>query len=356
MKSKKFSGNTDKEITDLEKSKAELKQHVNQNKELASESSQQFGAAINVNSELKSLKKKFQEGKIEKMDYRYRMYNYHKILFDYSEFLKDTDINKIEIIDNSVIMTSRQHGIKIACMKGDVRIPPIESLSAGYYEKNDTQMMYNLIEKNFTIFDIGANIGWYSIGIAKNKKNVSVYSFEPISQVLENLKFNLKLNKSTNIKIFSHGFYNENKVVNFYYYPAASGYSSNTPFPGKKGFEKVQCKLIPLDQFVNKNKISKINFIKCDVEGAELFVFQGGVKSLERFKPIILSEISRINQSKFSCHPNDLIKFFREKGYLCFLANEKGLQEVKEINENTVETNAFFLHTKNHSLQISKYS
>lgn len=307
-------------------------------------------------SQLNSLKQEFKEGKILKQDYRNRMYNYHKILFDYSEFLKYTDIKKIEIIDNNVIMTSRQHGIKIICMKGDVRIAPIETLSADYYEKNDTQMIYNLMEDNFTMFDIGANIGWYSIGIAKHKKNVSVYAFEPILKVFENLKSNLKLNKSNNIKIFNHGFYNENKEITFYYYPDASGYSSNVPFPGKKEFEKVQCKLIMLDEFVNKNKISKINFIKCDVEGAELFVFQGGEKTIERYKPIILSEISRTNQDKFSYHPNNIIKFFKEKGYLCFVANEQGLQEIKEVNENTQEMNAFFLHTKRHSSQISKYS
>lgn len=307
-------------------------------------------------SELNSLKQKFKEGKIEKQDYRNRMYNFHKILFDYSEFLRDTDIKKIEIIDNNVIMTSRRDGIKIACMKGDVIAPPIESLSADYYEKNDSQMLYNLMEDNFTIFDIGANIGWYSIGITKHKKNVSVYSFEPIPTLFENLKTNLKLNNSTNIKIFNHGFYNENKELTFYYYPDAAGYSSNVQFPGKNGFEKVKCKVMTIDEFVNKNKISKIEFIKCDVEGAELFVFQGGVKAIERFKPIILSEISRINQSKFSSHPNDIIKFFREKGYLCFVANEQGLEEIKEVNENTQETNAFFLHTKKHSLEISKYS
>ena len=77
---------------------------------------------------------------------------------------------------------------------------------------------------------------------------------------------------------------------------------------------------------------------------------------IERFKPIILTEISRINQSKFSYHPNKLIKFFKENGYLCFIATEKGLKEIKEVNEKTQETNAFFLHTKRHSLQIAKYS
>jgi len=307
-------------------------------------------------SQLDSLKQEFKEGKIERMDYINRMYNYHKILFAYSEFLKDTDIKKIEIMDNNVIMTSRKHEIKIICMKEDIRSMPLETLSLDNYEKNDTQMMYALIEDDFTMFDIGANIGWYSIGIAKHKKNVNIYSFEPILKVFENLKSNLKLNKLTNIKIFNHGFYNENKKLTFYYYPNESGYSSNIPFPGKEGFEEVQCELLILDEFVNKNEISKINIIKCDVEGAELFVFQGGMKVIEQFKPIILSEISRINQSKFSYHPNNLIEFFKEKGYLCFVANEYGLEEIKEVNENTQETNAFFLHTKEHSIQIAKYS
>jgi FkbM family methyltransferase len=307
-------------------------------------------------SELNSLKQKFREGKIERIKYINSMYNYHKILFDYSEFLNGTDIKKIEIIDNDVIMTSRQHEIKIICMKDDIRSMPLETLSLDYYEKNDTQMMYDLIEDDFTMFDIGANIGWYSIGIAKQEKNINVYSFEPILKIFKNLKTNLKLNKLHNVKIFNYGFYNENKKLDFYYYPNGSGYSSNIPFPGKEGFEKVQCELLVLDEFVNKNEIHKIDFIKCDVEGAELFVFQGGVKVIERFKPIILTEISRINQSKFSYHPNKLIKFFKENGYLCFIATEKGLKEIKEINEKTQETNAFFLHTKRHSLQITKYS
>jgi len=307
-------------------------------------------------SQLNSIKQEFKEGKIEKQDYRNRMYDLYKILFDYSEFLKNTDIKKIEIIDDNVIMTSRQHDIKIACMKGDVRIAPIESLSSDYYEKNDTEMIYNLIEDNSILFDIGTNIGWYSIGIDKHKKNVNVYSFEPILKVFENLKFNLKLNESKNIQIFNHGFYDQNKEQTFYFYPDASGYSSNVPFPEKKGFETVQCKLVKLDDFIDKNKISHIDFIKCDVEGAELFVFKGGIKTIEQFQPIVLSEISRINQKKFSYHPNDLIDFFREKGYLCFLANEQGLKEITKIDDSTEETNAFFLHSIKHSSQISKYS
>lgn len=284
------------------------------------------------------------------------MYDYHKILFGYSEFIKDTDIKKIEIVDDNVIMSSREQGIKIICIKDDERIPPIECLNFDYYEENDSKMIYNFIEDNFIVFDIGANIGWYSIGIAKYRKNVKVYSFEPIPKTYDNLKSNVKLNDLHNIEIFNYGFYNEDKNLTFYYYPEGSGNASSVILTENKDFSKIQCKVITLDGFVKNNNIPKIDFIKCDVEGAELFVFEGAIRTIELFKPIVFTEMLRKWSSKFNYHPNKIITFFNEKGYLCFVSNEKELQEIKKIDENTLETNFFFLHKKKHSSQILQYS
>ena len=122
---------------------------------------------------MKKIKKNFVEGKITKQEYIHQMYSQHKKLFEYSEFMKNTDIKKIEIEDGKVIMISRDLGIKFVCEKNDERIPPIETLNFDYYEKEESKMMYNLIGNNFTIFDIGANIGWYSIGISKMKNNIN---------------------------------------------------------------------------------------------------------------------------------------------------------------------------------------
>ena len=48
--------------------------------------------------------------------------------------------------------------------------------------------------------------------------------------------------------------------------------------------------MLTLDEFV-KGKKTKVDFIKCDVEGAELLVFTGGIKSIEKYKPIIFAEM-----------------------------------------------------------------
>ena len=47
-----------------------------------------------------------------------------------------------------------------------------------------------------------------------------------------------------------------------------------------------------IDNFVKENNISKIDFIKIDVEGSELNVLNGAIKSLVKFKPIVIFEVS----------------------------------------------------------------
>ena len=80
------------------------------------------------------------------------------MLFDYAEFIKNTDIAKIEITDNGVEMTTRGADIKIICEKDDKRIVPVEILNFQSYEKNDSDMIFRLVRNGDGILDIGANM------------------------------------------------------------------------------------------------------------------------------------------------------------------------------------------------------
>ena len=301
------------------------------------------------------IQKKYQKGEITKDVYINEMYNYHRILFNYSEFICNNDIKKIEILDNKVIMTSRKLEIKIICKKDDERIPPIETLNFKNYEQNDADMLYSLMKDNFTIFDVGANIGWYSIGLSKFRKNIEVFAFEPIPNTYRDLERNVILNKTKNIHIFNYGLSDKNDDLPFYYYPECSANASSALMKESDNLQIIKCKVMTLDKFVKDNKIKKIDFIKCDVEGGEFFVFKGGERSIEKFKPIIFSEMLRKWSAKFGYHPNKIIKLLKEKGYLCFIVSNNKLKEIKKITENTIETNFFFLHNQKHSSQILKY-
>lgn len=300
---------------------------------------------------LRELKSNFKKGGIAKADYINSMHELHKTLFEYADFIKGTDIKLIEISDDSVIMTTRMNDIKMICDKDDKRIAPIEILNFDYYEEEDFEMIMRLIDDGSTVFDIGGNIGWYSINIAKSKKDVKVLTFEPIPKTFNYLIRNLAINNIANVQPFNFGFSNKEQELTFYYYPEGSGNASSANLSEGADVEKIVCQVKKLDDFVESSDLT-IDFIKCDVEGAELFVFQGGVESIRKDKPVIFAELLRKWAGKFNYHPNEVIDFLKDMGYRCFIVKDNRLVEFFTVDEQTIETNFFFLHAEKHKEKI----
>jgi len=298
------------------------------------------------------LKEAFKIGHLTKADYIEQMHVHHAHLFEYADFLKDTDIKKIEITDRAVIMTSRSSDIKLICDKDDKRIIPIEILNFDQYENDNMKMLRQLIEDGDTVFDIGGNIGWYSLNIAKMKA-VTVCTFEPIPKTYSYLSQNIKLNNIETIHTFNIGFSKQEDVLNFYYNATGSGNASLANLSGQNNTQEISCRVRTLDGFMAEEGFS-VDFIKCDVEGAELFVFQGGVQSISKYKPVIFAELLRKWAAKFHYHPNDVIQFLKNFGYRCFTAKDAKLTEFFTMDDKTVENNFFFLHDSKHHSQIQR--
>lgn len=301
---------------------------------------------------LKKLKREYSQNKFTKEEYIAKMHDIHRILFEYSEFLIDTDIKTIEITDNKVLMTTRESEIKLLCNPEDHRLIPIEILNFGTYEVDEMNMVLKLIEEGSYFYDIGANIGWFSINIAKNVKNVKIHAFEPIPKTFGLLKKNIELNQIQDIKLHCFGFSNEDNELIFYYYPEGSGNASLSNLSKRNNVLEVKCNVKKLDNFVNNEPV---DFIKCDVEGAELLVFKGGLNTIQKFKPIIFTELLRKWSKKFEYHPQDVVLMLRAEGYNCYIIDGENLVEINQIDEKTVQTNFLFLHQQKHKKMIDNY-
>jgi len=300
------------------------------------------------------IKKEFNEGVINKQQYIDKMYQLHAILFDYSEFIKNTNISKIEIEDDKVIMKFRDSGLKLICLKNDKRVAQLDTLNFGTYEENELIMQINLMEPGFNIFDIGGNIGWYAINIAKRFPNSKIFSFEPIPSTYKILNENIQLNEIKNIESFNFGFSDAGGTFAFYLDPSLSVNASLANVSNNEKIKTVNCNVKKLDDFIAGNNI-RIDFIKCDVEGAEKLVFAGGIEVIKKDKPIIFTEMLRKWTSKFNYHPNDIIKLLGEIDYQCFILHKNKLLQFGLVNENTTETNYFFLHKEKHLDKIEKF-
>jgi FkbM family methyltransferase len=140
------------------------------------------------------------------------------------------------------------------------------------------------VKKDDVIIDAGANCGHLSIFFSKlvGDKGL-VYAFEPDSFNIKRINKNRELNKdlSDNIKIEELLLWNENKLVDFY--EAGTVGSSAVWIPDTDKCVKKEA--IRIDDWVMKNNISKLDFIKMDIEGAEIEALQGCVRTIQNLKP-----------------------------------------------------------------------
>lgn len=143
---------------------------------------------------------------------------------------------------------------------------------------------FHKVKTNDVVLDAGANCGHLSIFFSKlvGKKGV-VYAFEPDKFNITRIEKNIKLNQdlSDNIKIEELLLWNENKLVDFY--EAGTVGSSAVWIPDAD--KCVQKEAVRIDDWVLNNNIQKLDFIKMDIEGAEIEALDGCVQTIENLRP-----------------------------------------------------------------------
>ncbi len=153
----------------------------------------------------------------------------------------------------------------------------------GKIESPEDKFVKKIIKKGDTVFDIGAHWGGFSILFGKLVGETGkVYSFEPSSLNFRYLKKNVCINNLKNIiRIYKYAVGSKEEVIKLALAESSSGHNSivRSDIPVKR-YEEV--KQISLDNFIEKNHIDKIDFLKVDVEGYELEVLKGFEKNLQK--------------------------------------------------------------------------
>lgn len=293
------------------------------------------------------IKDKFESGALPKAEYISLMHeSLHSTLFAYAEELEFTDISTIKITAGQVIMVSRRDGIQVVVDPYDHRTAPIEILNFGEYEPEESQVIRRIAEQMDTMLDIGANIGWYSLMASKINPNSTIHSFEPIPTTYSRLIQNFALNNIDDLYCHNYGFSSEHGTFPFFIYPEGTGNASMKNLAEREDATILDCELRTLDSVLDwLPSNNRIDFIKCDVEGNELFVLQGGLNLLTEYKPVLLCELLRKWSAVFGYHPNDAIDLLKSIGYKTYTVGPKAnLVEFSRITETTSQTNFFFVH------------
>ena len=150
---------------------------------------------------------------------------------------------------------------------------------------------------NSVLYDIGANVGLYSVYAAKSR-NSRVLAFEPSFLNLELLFRNIQTNNlQDKITIIPLSLSNSSKIENFYMQDgdniwggAHNSSGSNITYDGKfmDNFVTSSQITISLDLLVEIFQLPTPNYIKIDVDGIEKIILQGALKSLSKATGILI--------------------------------------------------------------------
>jgi len=150
----------------------------------------------------------------------------------------------------------------------------------GIWEAHITALFKQLVKKNMTVVDIGANIGYFTLLAASlvGEKG-KVFAFEPVPQNYTLLVKNIEVNSYKNVTPVQKAVSNHAGKVKFFLDYDALGQSSLFSV-SENLTEPITVDVVSLDEFFKGNEYS-INIIKMDIEGAEMTVLLGMEKILE---------------------------------------------------------------------------
>ena len=182
------------------------------------------------------------------------------------------------------------------------------------YTKDDFE-----IQDNWLVLDVGANVGVFSTYVVKQAKNVKVYAYEPAKDNFDFLNNNIKRNNlTTNIKAFNVAVTGkEGKKINLYIHSLGSG--GNSLYHEQAKSDKTETVLTTsLNEIIKLNKISNVDLLKLDCEGAEFDILLNSSKN-------VLSKIRRvaIETHEVNGHSvKELQKFLNTHGFKTYINSQ----------------------------------
>ena len=217
------------------------------------------------------------------------------------------------------------------------------------HESSEQLLVSKLVRHGMLVFDIGANVGDYSILFSKLVGHSGkVYSFEPTLSTFNKLKNRLFKLNFNNVYPFQNAVYSDNTQIEFNEFSESFSAWNSIGKPqmldpeGSGQYVPIVSteivEAITLDYFCKNNNILKIDYLKIDVEGAESDVLQGAIDLLKN-KAIyfIQFEISQKMLEGLNRSAKSTFDILIEHGYECHRINKNG-----EIGEGVTNSNSFY--------------
>jgi len=228
--------------------------------------------------------------------------------------------------------------------RGDVPgiVVPIDDIvglriaATGYFELTQIDAVKAVIENSHAtvgvpldrsgaFIDVGANIGFYSISLARYF--AATYAFEVNPITFRILEANVHLSDVQNVQCACLGMSDQTGTTEVHLPKGGHlGWASLDPGRHKSAAVPVPARLDTLDNYLSSLRVQpEISLIKIDVEGHELQVLRGARRTLTEGNPVVLFEVIEGDAGR------ECISMLRGCGYSDFFRFRRGLESARLV-------------------------
>ena len=195
-----------------------------------------------------------------------------------------------------------------------------------YREQGEQEFLLHFLQSGMTVLDIGAHQGNHTLLFSSQVGSEGlVVAFEPSPRELQRLKLHLAINRCRNVRVEPVAVGN-NEVTEelFVCLGVETGCNSLRPPSVDDPIQKIEVPVITIDKYLEINEISKVDFVKIDIEGAELDALRGAAEMVDGLKPSFLCELADMRTEPWGYHARDIYSFLQDRGYRWFSITQDG--------------------------------
>ena len=203
-----------------------------------------------------------------------------------------------------------------------------EELIYNGFEQAEMDFVRKLLRRDMTAVDVGAHHGLYALLASKRVGwDGRVVAIEPSPRECARLEKHLRLNRCSNVELVACAAGEDPGEAEFYVVDDGyhDGFNSLQPPAIDALVQSVKVQVRRLDDILSELDISKVDFIKLDVEGAELSVLYGALGLLNRkSRPAMLVEVQDIRTAPWGYAAREILQFLIRMDYQWFAIAAKG--------------------------------
>jgi len=204
------------------------------------------------------------------------------------------------------------------------------------FEPQESAFLRENVRESDICIDVGANVGFYTLCLAKRASRGGIHSFEPVPLNYHVLALNVLANRLTNVVINDCAVGDANGEVDFCI--AQDGAFSSLIDTGRKTvIETTKISMVTLDSYCSEHNLPRIDILKVDVEGAEPAVLRGAEGLLadpQRRPRLVMLELYEPMLRQFGHTIAEVAALMRTYKYEAFVFVEGELVQFSELHYN----------------------